>query len=235
MAIRAWPVLLALGCASEPLSPTGSAPEVNASPTATATAPTPSDDSPFQPVAVYPAGPYGRGVGAVVENLSFLGWHDPVASGYDPALLEMVSFSDFYDPTGTEVKLIVLNASAIWCGFCQAEMRDMKANGTDAKYRTKGVRVIGTLFQDGQALPAKPDDLRVWGSVPAHSITFPLLLDPGLKAGVYFTSDATPLNLIIDATTMRIVRAVMGYDNSPTSGFWAIVDQELARRGVSAP
>jgi len=235
MAIRAWPVLFVLGCASEPLAPTGSEPEVNASPTATATSPTPHDDSPFEPVVAYPAGPYGRGVGAVVENLSFLGWRDPVASGYDPAQLETVSFGDFYDPTGTQVKLIVLNASAIWCGFCQAEMRDMKANATDAKYRAKGVRVLGALFQDGQGSPAKPDDLRVWGSAPAHAITFPLLLDPGLKAGVYFTSDATPLNLIIDATTMRIVRAVMGYDNSPTSGFWAIVDQELEQRGVPAP
>jgi len=235
MAIRAWPVLLALGCSSEPLLPSGSAPDVQATPTATTTAPSPYDDSPFQPIEDYPAGPYGTGVGAVIENLSFLGWRDPVAAGYDTALLETITFGDFYDPTGTRLKLIVVNASAIWCAYCQAEMRDMKTNGTDAEYREKGVQVIGTLFQDGQARPAKPDDLAVWGSLSAHSITFPLLLDPALKLGGYFTSDATPLNLIIDATTMRIVRAVMGYDNNPTSGFWAIVDEELERRGAPVP
>jgi hypothetical protein len=189
-----------------------------------------TDESDFQPIANYPAGPYGRGLGAVIENHEFLGWRDPVASGYDLGKLETVRLGDFYDPNGTRTKLIVLNASAVWCTVCQAEMRDIQLAGIHQSYRQKGVELVGTLFEDRQGGPATLSDLVAWGSTPAHSITFPLLLDPGFKVSVYFTSDATPLNLIIDATTMRIVYAMMGYDNRTSTGLWAIVDRELDRR-----
>ena len=107
MVRRAWPLLLALGCSSEDPAPP--------------TAPSRFADAPFQAVKAYPPGPYGRGIGATIENLSFLGWKDPVRSGYDPAALETVSLADFYDPSGTRTKLIVLNASAVWCSVCRAE------------------------------------------------------------------------------------------------------------------
>src|SRR5262245_23728136 len=101
MVHRAWPLLLALGCSSESIGPVGADPggdEPAAAPTSTA--PSGIGDAPFQPVKAYPPGPYGRGIGAVIENLSFLGWRDPVASGYDPSQLQSVSLAEFYDPTG---------------------------------------------------------------------------------------------------------------------------------------
>lgn len=233
MVHRAWPLLLVLGCSSESLGPGDAEPadmEPGVVPTATASGPFGS--APFQPVAAYPPGPYGRGIGAVIENLSFLGWRDPVSSGYDPAALEQVSLSAFYDPTGTRTKLIVLNASAVWCTVCRAEMQDIRARDTHAVYKQKGVELVGTLFEDARGGPAQPSDLELWGSSTAHEIKFPLLLDPGFKASVYFTSDATPLNMIIDATTMRIVYKMMGYDGSAGSGLWSIVDRVLAQRDL---
>ncbi len=238
MALRVWPALLALAlapaCSSEPLAPGTSS--VVAEPQATATStPPPADTSAFQPLADYPPGPYGRGVGAVIQNLTFLGWRDPVAAGYDAALLETVSLSDFYDPTGTRTKIIVLNASAVWCSVCRTEMHDIQRDGTYQAYLARGAQLIGALFEDELGGPAAPKDLSLWGAASVRAIEFPMLLDPGFKTGVYFTSDATPMNLLIDATTMRIVNVMMGYDATPGSGLWGMVDRELARRAAAAP
>src|SRR5262245_31566741 len=88
------------------------------------------DEGPLGPVApadvaapLYPAGPYGSGVGAVIADMSFLGWRDPVAAGYDTNALETIRLSDFYNPdgAGSDVKLLLLNASAVWCGVCRWE------------------------------------------------------------------------------------------------------------------
>jgi len=234
MALRVWPALLALACSSESLTPGAPASNEAAEPVTTgAVTPPPADTSAFQAVAAYPPGPYGRGLGAVIENLTFLGWHDPVAAGYDPALLEAVSLSDFYDPNGQRTKIIVLNASAVWCSVCRTEMHDIQREGTYQSYLARGAQLVGTLFEDDLGGPATPNDLKLWGSASVRTIEFPLLVDPGFKTGVYFTSDATPLNLIIDATTMRIVNVMMGYDSTPGSGLWGMVDRELERRAAS--
>jgi hypothetical protein len=226
-------VLLIAGCSSEAVNQveqqTGS-PSGATAPTSTTPAPAVSGD--FAPVQAYPSGPYGHGIGAVIENLEFLGWRDPVAANYDPSALEAIHLGDYYDPNGTQTQIIVLNASAVWCTVCQSEMRDMHKNGTYDAYRQRKAQVLGTLFQDSAGDPAKPSDLVIWGSSAVRAIGFPLVLDPALKMGVYFTSDATPLNLVIDARTMKILDVMMGYDSSPVTGLWSIVDQELQSRGL---
>src|SRR5690242_6920669 len=64
----------------------------------------------------YPAGPYGVGVGATLENFSFLGWRDPVGAGYDIAKLAPVHLADFYNPDGRNItRYLWINASAVWC------------------------------------------------------------------------------------------------------------------------
>ena len=174
----------------------------------------------------YPAGPYGLGEGAILENLAFLGWRDPLAAGYDVERLEPVHLADFYNPDGrSTIRYLWINASAVWCTVCQAEMRDIKNKGINAEFGAKGVQLIGTLFEDNATGPAKPLDLKRWGELPAHGIDYPLLLDPGFKLGAYFTSDATPLNMLVDARTMRIVNQTMGY----SADYWQRVDQLLER------
>jgi hypothetical protein len=172
----------------------------------------------------YPPGPYGTGTGATLENLGFRGWRDPVAANYDLARLESVYLADFYNPDGrSNTRYLWINASAVWCSVCRAEMQDIKNNGINAVFGAKGVQLIVTLFEDNDSGPATPLDLKRWGEVPAHAIDFPLLLDPGFKLGAFFTSDATPLNLLVDATTMQVVDASMGY----SSDYWQRVDELL--------
>jgi hypothetical protein len=174
----------------------------------------------------YPAGPYGNGVGSTLENFGFLGWRDPVASNYDQNALEEVRLGDFYDPDGSKnIKLIWINASAVWCTVCRAEMMDIRDNEVNATFKPRGVQLIVTLFEDNKSGPAKPLDLHNWGNQDQYAIDFPLLLDPGFKLGAFFTSDATPLNMLVDARTMRVLNATMGY----SLDYWQQVDRLLKK------
>ncbi|MFZ5894416.1 MAG: TlpA disulfide reductase family protein [Myxococcota bacterium] len=177
----------------------------------------------------YPSGPYGRGVGAVVPNLSFLGWRHPADSNYDAAQFQVISLSDFYNPNGTadRPRIIALNASAVWCTVCKAEYRQLQTSNTYATYQPKGVEIIGVLFQDANSKPAKPADLTRWGQ--GFEVKFPLVLDPGFKTGQFFASDATPLNLLIDTSDMRILKITMGYDVSNPGEYWGAIDKWLSR------
>ncbi|MGC4089690.1 MAG: redoxin domain-containing protein [Polyangiaceae bacterium] len=181
--------------------------------------------------ADYPSGPYGHGVGAVIPNLSFLGWRKPADSNYDVAKLEVVSLSDFYNPNGTAgaPRILALNASAVWCTVCRAEYRQFQTSNTYDTYRPKGVEMLGLLFQDNNYGPAKPADLARWGGDTGFSVKFPLALDPSFKIGQFFASDATPLNLLIDTSDMRILKVTMGYDSSDPQAYWTAIEKWLAQ------
>lgn len=189
-----------------------------------AASPAPSAGGPNYQKQDYPAGPYGTGVGATLENFSFLGWRDPVASAYDVTKLEQVRLSEFYNPDGrSDVRVIWINASAVWCSVCRSELTDIKNKGVYASLTPRGLQMIETLFEDNDSGPATPLDLKRWGEAPAHSIQFPLLLDPGFKLGAFFTSDATPLNMLVDARTMKVIETTMGY----SSDYWQRLDKLL--------
>lgn len=211
-------LLLLPACASKPVDE----PEAPQGTSGSTSEPAPSgvDYSPRN----YPPGPFGYGVGATLENLAFLGWLEPAVVGYDLEKLEVVRLSDFYSADGS-TKLLWINASAVWCSVCRAEMRDIKDKGINATLGAKGLVMIETLFEDNDTNPATPADLKAWGSVPDHSIDYALLLDPGFKLGAFFTSDATPLNMLVDAKTMQVLEITMGY----SSDYWQRVEEHLDR------
>jgi hypothetical protein len=225
--LAAAAVLLA-ACSSKPIDDPGAA-SAGAPSSSAGNGPVPSGGSATAPSYQkqdYPAGPYGTGLHATLEDFDFLGWHDPVAAQYDVSRLEQVHLSEYYNPDGrSDTKLIWINASAVWCTVCRSEMEDIKKNAVHATFAPKGVQMIVTLFEDNASGPAKPSDLHNWGSLPAYSIDFPLLLDPGFKLGAFFTSDATPLNMLVDARTMQVVDATMGYSQD----YWQRVDQFLTK------
>ncbi|HEY2410346.1 MAG TPA: hypothetical protein VGI10_30280 [Polyangiaceae bacterium] len=224
-------LLMSLACSSTPLIEPQGAPATFAGAGGAASGNGASQggsggSAPGSTWAAYPAGPYGTVVGATIENLSFLGWHDPVAAGYDPNAFELLQLSDFYDPDGASgVKLLAINVSAVWCAVCRAEYQDFKDNDVYETYRQKGVQMLGTLFEDNNYYPARPSDLVLWGSVSSHQVAFPLVLDPSFKMGAYFTSDATPLNMLVDTRSMKIVQATMGY----SADYWTGVDTLLSK------
>lgn len=183
-------------------------------------------DAPDYQKQDYPAGPYGIGLHATLENFGFLGWRDPVASNYDENALEEVRLGEFYDPDGSKnIKLIWINASAVWCTVCRAEMTDIRDNQVNQAFKPRGVQLIVTLFEDNKSGPARPLDLHNWGNASQYAIDFPLLLDPSFKLGAFFTSDATPLNMLVDARTMKVIDATMGY----SLDYWQQVDKLLTK------
>jgi len=176
-------------------------------------------------VPTYPGAPYGLSLGSTIADLRFLGWKDPLKANYDPAAFESVRLSDFHDPDGARgIKLILLNASAVWCGVCRAEFQTIERNDVYALYKEQGVEFVVALFEDVNGDPAKPTDLLNWGS--EFTVEFPMLLDPGFRLASYFTADATPLNMVIDARTMKIVSKLAG----DTAGLWDELDRQLAKR-----
>jgi hypothetical protein len=190
-----------------------------------------SPESPNFVAAPYPGAPFGTQLGSVINNFDFLGWHEPAARAYDPGTFEKVQLSDFYDPDGSKgYKVIMINASAVWCSVCKAEYAgQIDGKSLDQHYQEyapKGVVFIGALFEDASnpPKPAKPSDLGNWGD--KYNVTFPMVLDPGFKFGAFFTADATPMNLVIDARTMKITGKVLGGDMKK---LWSLVDQTLAQ------
>ena len=174
-------------------------------------------------LARYPAPPYGTTPSSVVENFAFLGWAAPQAVNFEETAFQRVSLADFYDPDGTKgIKLIVLNGSAVWCGVCNSEANDINRAKRYAEYKARGVEFVWSLFEDARGGPATPTDLANWASY--YEVDFPMVLDPSLKLGAFFSSDATPLNLLIDARTMRIVDKLLGYNPST---HWETIDYYL--------
>jgi hypothetical protein len=180
------------------------------------------------PRVAYPAAPYGARAGAIIENFNWLGWHTPKDSGFDTTKLEPLSLGDFYDPKGDKgVKLLVMTSTAVWCSACKQEYKDM--GGYISTYEGKGVRFLGALFEDEQSLPAQPSDLVLWAK--AYNVNFPFALDPDLKLGSFFDVEATPMEMIVDAKTMKIITISEGWVSSNGNGsLWAELDGLLATR-----
>ncbi len=179
----------------------------------------------FVPFA-YPAPPYGVRTGAILENLEFLGWHDPMAAGFDLNAAQTVSLADFYDPDGQKgIELLMINAVAVWCGVCRTEYADIRSDGIYAEYAPRGLEVLGILFEDNEGGPADYTDLINWSN--SYQVNFPFVLDPGFKTGVYFDRSATPMNMLVDARTMQILSVMTGYNPQ----VYEVIDGLLAERG----
>lgn len=227
-----WAILggsLALACSSEALDAPGERSKGEApGPGEGSPGASPRDD--FESAQVpYPSGPYGTRKGAIIENMSFLGWRNAAAADYDTENLEVVSLSDFYDPDGSKgVRLLALNASAVWCTVCRAEYRQLERDQIYETYRPKGVEILGVLFEDSDYEPARPSDLEIWAGPTGFRVDFPMVIDPGFKTGAYFASDATPLNMLIDTRTMQILDITMGYDTGRPQAYWRKIDEWLA-------
>lgn len=158
----------------------------------------------------YPSPPYGTKPGDVVQDLCFQGWLDPEKAGYDPTKLTKMCLSDYH--ADQSVRLLLVESCAIWCVACKFEYggstdRPSLEKQLEAR-KSKGFRVMGTLFQNGSNGPAAPSDAAQWASV--YSLTFPFAIDPDHQLGLFTSSNVAPFNLLIDTRTMKIVLALEG-------------------------
>ncbi len=190
------------------------------------------DDSGAQ--AGYPAGPYAQSIqkGAVIENFTFAeGWMDPKADNYDKAKLRPISFGDFYDPDGSKnYELLLIDTAAFWCSACKDEhlgtAKSPSLNDHYAELRPRGLGILALIFQDAASQPASTDDLVSWAET--FEETIPLARDPEYQMGRYVSSTVAPLNMVVDAKTMKILLGVTG---DQPAVLWPFIDDELKSRG----
>jgi hypothetical protein len=171
----------------------------------------------------YPSGPYGVEPDTTADNACFRGWLRPNATPHTAGTLEDISLGSFYDPEGGDHELIVVNTAALWCSVCQVEHRDLPRR--HEALAPAGLVILGALFQDERAEPADLSDLTAW--VETFDVPFPMVLDPAYQMGAYASAETAPLNLVIDARTMRILRKYVG---DQSSLLWPFVEEELGRR-----
>jgi len=158
----------------------------------------------------YPTGPYGHDVGTIIQNFRFTGMVNPMEANYvaDENTLSTVSLADYYNPDNNPDRPIAMlvNASALWCSFCQEEAKQSVANY--AYWRTRGVVFVTAIFQDDEGQPSMLEDIEYWSN--KYKLEYPVVLDPKLTLGVFFDASAAPFNMIIDTRTMEIVVADEG-------------------------
>jgi hypothetical protein len=162
----------------------------------------------------YPSGPYGVTNGSVIADISWEGWRNPVEAAFDPSAFETIALSDYYDPDGTKgYRAIVVNASARWCSICKMEQKHIREERDI--WGPKGVVFLGTIFEDAATKPAQPSDLVAWANT--YQVDWVLVLDPTNKLSLFFDRAASPMNMIIDARTMKIRDVITGL---PEESWW---------------
>lgn len=163
-------------------------------------------------------------VGDIMEDYAMIGMVDTNDDGIlhdeEPRLIQMSDFADHHE-------LILLNVSAVWCSACQAETKDMRAT-LYKTYYPKGLVLMQTLY-DGQ----KPGDpmtfglLKAWQNQlkPAGAVG----MDPQRWVIQYNTGNSTPLNMLIDAKTRKVLYKVNGYNRATLE---SQIKKALAAKGL---
>jgi hypothetical protein len=200
--IFAFPLMFVLACSSEsdPGQDTGLDGEGQE-----ATAPDANPDGVAYPTENIGTSPRnGDKAGNVIANYKFLGYPDAnPANGLQP-----MSLAQFFDPEGKTYKLIHIQASGVWCVYCQKETEvvvPLKAQFDERKV----VWLVSMAEGPSQGTPSKQKDLDGW--ISEFKSPFPHVLDPGNKnLGVFYDAAALPWNANINAKTMEILQAGTG-------------------------
>lgn len=146
----------------------------------------------------------GTKAGNRINNYKFYGYPDAnPANGLQP-----MSLAQFFDPEAKRFKLIHIQASGVWCVFCQKETEvvvPLKAKFDEMKV----VWLVSMAEGSAQGTPSKQKDLDGW--IAEFKSPYPHVLDPGNKnLGVFYDAAALPWNANINAKTMEILQAGTG-------------------------
>jgi hypothetical protein len=169
----------------------------------------------------YPSGPFGTEEGQTLANACFKGYRTPNRAQIAEGTLENIAFSDYYDPTGGKgIGLILINTSAVWCSACRSEHETLPERNRE--FYDRGLRIVSTLFQDARRNPATIADLKAW--VSTFDSDYAMALDPAYQLGEFARAETAPLNLVIDARTMKIEKKLLG---DQAAVLWPFIDASL--------
>lgn len=199
------------------------------------------------PAECYPAGPYRVSPGSVIANFALPGYARPAAGigeshrlacAPETAPASCLTLGDFYNPSGdasyqagdkfpegeAKPKALLINISAVWCGPCKQEAARVFP-GEYAALHPQGLEILVVLVDgENQGEAATWDNLDNW--VTSFPVSYAAARDPDYQLGVLFDTSAYPVNVLVDARTMKIEEMVTGL---PQEAFWGSVDEVLAR------
>lgn len=171
----------------------------------------------------YPSGPFGVEEGDTLADACFRGFRDPSKVSHNESSLETIAFADYYDPNGSKgYRTILINTAAVWCSACRSEHEGLAEK--NRQYASQGLRIVSTLFQDAHYQPASFRDLSNW--VDTFSSNYAMVLDPDYQLGSFARADSAPLNLVVDARTMKIEKILLG---DQAKILWPFIDASLAQ------
>jgi hypothetical protein len=171
----------------------------------------------------YPNGPFGTEEGDTLADACFQGFRNPANVSHSESSLETIAFADYYDPTGSKgYQLILINTAAVWCSACRSEHEDLSEKNRE--YGPRGLRILSTLFQDARREPATLRDLKAW--VETFSSDYAMVLDPDYQLGGFASAETAPLNLVVNARTMKIEKKLLG---DQATVLWPFIDASLAQ------
>jgi hypothetical protein len=152
----------------------------------------------------YPTKGIGTQVGKVIRNYKFLGYPDANVEGG----LKPISLAQFFDPSGSDIKLIHIQAAGSWCSACRGETRALVPIAEELVKR-KVIWVVSLAEGPTPGSPSKTTDLNTW--ISDFNSPFTHVLDPANKnLGPFYDRSALPWNANIDAKTMKIITAGTG-------------------------
>ena len=153
----------------------------------------------------YPEGPYGYSIDNVIADFKLFGRVDVNASGdvTDDKPVDLWLSDLRKDKDGNLNKVIVVTASAEWCGPCNAEQPDLVAMHDAYAKNNAGVVFLEALVEDKNHLPS--DDATVGRWANKYGIPFALAMDPGMALQKYYDINAFPFGMVIRASDMKIV------------------------------
>jgi thiol-disulfide isomerase/thioredoxin len=144
---------------------------------------------------VYPEGPYGAQTDQVFPNLTF--------SQADGTPVDIASIRQ--DPAN---RVLFINTAAFWCGACIEEQPAIAALYND--FAGAGLEVLVTVFEKEDGTPADVADASRWQT--AYSVPFPVVADPAGVLTGYYDPTLSPLNILIDLSSMEVIYRSQGAD-----------------------
>lgn len=141
-------------------------------------------DEPVTDAGPYPSGPYGFGVGDTVLDAELT---DEEGAP--------VRLSDLRARAG--VKVILWSSGAEWCGVCRIQAAKLQRLHTNRA--NEGLLVVESLHQSIDGSPANAATLGRWRADVGASYLLLAEKDPN-----YANHTSNPLELVIDARTMKI-------------------------------
>jgi peroxiredoxin len=149
----------------------------------------------------YPGGPYGTAACSTIDNLEL------VNTDQSPLTLQALRA----DPN---TQILLVTTSAGWCTACIEEQPELQA--LHDEFSAKGLAVVVTVFEDQNYQPIDGAYADRWKR--QYNLSFTVVADPDKQMHQYYNPELTPMLMLVDAASMKILRIFVGEDPASVRG-----------------